>query len=162
TFYQQFTRALTAAAGAYAGAEAAAVSQLGRLLGLFGGPGIPSAENVALIIGGSGIPIPPPDFITNNFNLYIQPFFPNFTPQALFTPEGNYGLYTGVKSLTLDVSQAQGVQILNAAIMDQLKAGNDVVVKGESQSSTISSMVMPLLAAEGVPSTAHLSFVLTG
>jgi len=162
TFHQQFMGALTAAACAYAGAEAAGVSQLGPLLGLFGGPGIPSAANVALIMGGSGIPIPPPDFITNNFNLYIQPFFANFTPQALFTPEGNYGLYTGVKSLTLDVSQAQGVQILDSAILQQLAAGNDVVVKGESQSSTISSMVMPLLAAQGVPSTAHLSFVLTG
>ncbi|MGB9226916.1 PE-PPE domain-containing protein, partial [Mycobacterium sp.] len=112
-------------------------------------------------MGGSGEPIPTPDFIANNFNLYIQPFFQNFTPQALFTPEGNYGLYTGVKSLTLDMSQAQGVQILDATILQQVGLGNTLVVKGESQSSTISSMVMPLLAAQGVPTNA-VSFVLTG
>jgi hypothetical protein len=154
-FHQQFMQALRAGAGLYAGVEAATA-------GLLAGPGVPgAAANVALIIGGSGIPIPPPDFITNNFNLYVQPFFQNFVPQALFTPEGNYGLYTGVKSLTLDVSQAQGVQILDAAILQQIASGNTVVVKGESQSSTISSMVMPLLAAQGVPSSA-VSFVLTG
>ncbi len=120
-----------------------------------------AAANVALIMGGSGEPIPTPDFIANNFNLYIQPFFQNFTPQPLFTPEGNYGLYTGVKSLTLDMSQAQGVQILDATILQQIASGNTLVVKGESQSSTISSMVMPLLAAQGVPTNA-VSFVLTG
>ncbi|MGO9508533.1 MAG: PE-PPE domain-containing protein [Mycobacterium sp.] len=161
---------MTASAGAYAGAEAANVPLLGRLLaafnaatgGMFGGSGVPgAAANVALIMGGSGEPIPTPDFITNNFNLYIQPFFQNFTPQALFTPEGNYGLYTGVKSLTLDMSQAQGVQILDATILQQVGLGNTLVVKGESQSSTISSMVMPLLAAQGVPTNA-VSFVLTG
>ena len=164
-FHQQFTRMLTASAGAYAAAEAASTSRLGLLLGAisvpFAGPGANSAANVALIMGGSGEPIPTPDFIANNFNLYINPFFQSFTPQALFTPEGNYGLYTGVKSLTLDMSQAQGVQILDSTILQQIASGNILVVKGESQSSTISSMVMPLLAAQGVPSTA-VSFVLTG
>jgi len=170
-FHQQFMQALTAAAGTYARVEAASASRLGQLLaainagtganGLLAGPGATSAANVALIMGGSGEPIPTPDFIEANFNLYIAPFFQNFTPQALFTPEGNYGLYTGVKSLTLDVSEAQGVQILDSAIMQQIASGNVVVVKGESQSSTISSMVMPLLAAQHVPTTA-VSFVLTG
>jgi PE-PPE domain/PE family len=170
-YHQQFMHALTAGAGVYAGAEAANASHLGQLLatisagtganGLLAGPGATSAENVALIMGGSGEPIPTPDFIATNFNLFIKPFFQNFTPQALFTPEGNYALYTGVKSLTLDMSEAQGVQILDSAVTQQIAAGNVVVVKGESQSSTISSMVMPLLAAQGVPDT-KVSFVLTG
>ncbi len=167
-FHKQFTQTLTAAADAFAGAEAAGASRLGQLLtavdaatGLLAGGGATSAANVALIMGGSGEPIPTPDFIAKNFALYIEPFFQNFTPQALFTPEGNYGLYTGVKSLTLDVSEAQGVQILDSAILQQISAGNTVVVKGESQSSTISSMVMPLLAAQHVPTSA-VSFVLTG
>ena len=169
--HQQFMQALTAGARVYAGAEAANASHLGQLLatisagtganGLLAGPGATSAENVALIMGGSGEPIPTPDFIATNFNLFIKPFFQNFTPQALFTPEGNYGLYTGVKSLTLDMSEAQGVQILDSAVTQQIAAGNVVVVKGESQSSTISSMVMPLLAAQHVP-TSDVSFVLTG
>jgi hypothetical protein len=157
-FHQQFMQALTAGAGAYAGAEAANASHLGQLLA---GPRATSAEGVALILGGSGEPIPSPEFVTTNFNLFVKPLYPNFTPQALFTPEGNYGLYTGVKSLTLDASEAQGVTILDNAITQQIAAGNVVVVKGESQSSTIASMVMPLLKAQGVP-TSDVSFVLTG
>ena len=170
-FHQQFIQALTTGAGAYAGVEAASASRLGQpratinaatgANGLLAGPGATSAENVALIIGGSGEPIPTPDFIATNFNLFIKPFFQNFTPQALFTPEGNYGLYTGVKSLTLDMSEAQGVQILDSTITQQIAAGNVLVIKGESQSPTISSMVMPLLAAQHVP-TSDVSFVLTG
>jgi hypothetical protein len=173
-FHQQFMQTLTAGAGVYAGVEAANASHLQQLRAalsagtganrLLAGPGATSAANVALIMGGSGEPIPDADFIETNFNLFVKPLFPNLpnlTPQALFTPEGNYGLYTGVKSLTLDMSQAQGVQILDSAITQQIAAGNVVVVKGESQSSTISSMVMPLLAAQGVP-TSDVSFVLTG
>ena len=66
-FHQQFTQALTAGAGAYADAEAASASHLGQLLaaigagtgvnGLLARPGATSAENVALIMGGSGEPI---------------------------------------------------------------------------------------------------------
>src|SRR5271163_3792937 len=59
------------------------------------------------------------------------------------------------------MSQAQGVQILDQTIMQNVAAGNVLVIKGESQSSTISSMVMPLLAAQNVPTSA-VSFVLTG
>jgi hypothetical protein len=170
-FHERFVQALTAGAGVYAGAEAANASHLGQLVAmanagaganaLLAGPSVNTASGVALIIGGSGEPIPSPDFVETNFNLFVKPLFPNFTPQALFTPEGNYALYTGVKSLTLDASEAQGVQILDNAIMQQIAAGNLVVVKGESQSSTISSMVMPLLAGQHVPSS-DVSFVLTG
>ena len=170
-FHQQFIQALTASAGAYAGVEAATASHLEQLLGvinaatgangLLAGPGATSAANVALILGGSGEPIPYPDFVATNFNLFIKPFFQGYTPQGLFTPEGNYGLYTGVKSLTLDMSEAQGVTILDNAILQQIGAGNVVVVKGESQSSTIAGMVMPLLAAQHVPAS-DVSFVLTG
>jgi hypothetical protein len=168
-FHDQFVQALTAGAGVYSDLEAANASHLGQLLAatnaganrLLAGPAATTAEGVALIIGGSGEPIPTPDFVTINFNLFVKPLFPNFTPQALFTPEGNYALYTGVKSLTLDASEAQGVTILDNAINQQIAAGNLVVVKGESQSSTISSMVMPLLASQHVPSS-DVSFVLTG
>lgn len=153
-FHRQFLQALTAGAGAYVGAEAANASPLAA---------VNPAPGVALIMGGSGEPIPSQNFITTNFNLFIKPLFPNVTPQALFTPEGNYGLYTGVRSLTLNASTAQGVTILDHAILQQLQANPSqlVVVKGESQSSTISSVVMPLLASQGVPSH-DVSFVLTG
>jgi len=154
-FHAEFLRALSGSSGAYTGSEA------GNVANLLSQPPINPTTGVALIIGGSGEPIPTMDFVTTNFNLFVKPQFPNVTPQALFTPEGNYALYTGVKSLTLDGSEAQGVQILNTAIQQQIAAGNFVVVKGESQSSTISSMVMPLLAAEHIPSS-DVSFVLTG
>jgi hypothetical protein len=114
-FHEQFVQTLTAGARAYAGAEVANASRLGQLLaatnagtnGALVAPSvIDTAEGVALIIGGSGEPIPSSDFVETNFNLFVKPLFPNVTPQALFTPEGNYGLYTGVKSLTLDVSES--------------------------------------------------------
>jgi len=157
-FHQQFVQALTAGAGSYAGAEAVNASTVATTLATAN-----PTTGIALIMGGSGEPIPSQSFLTANFNLFIKPLFPNVTPQALFTPEGNYGLYTGVKSLPLNTSELQGVSILNSAILQQfhLNPNDLIVVKGESQSSTISSMVMPLLASEHIPSSA-VSFVLTG
>jgi PE-PPE domain len=63
--------------------------------------------------------------------------------------------------LTLDESEAQGVTILNNTVTAQVAAGNDLVIKGASQSATISGMTMPALAAEHIPSS-DVSFVLTG
>ncbi|HEX7322535.1 MAG TPA: PE-PPE domain-containing protein, partial [Mycobacterium sp.] len=118
-----------------------------------------NGENVAFIIGGSGDPIPDQNYVDTNNDLYVQPNFPGYDPQALFTPEGNYALYTGVKSLTLDNSEAQGVTILKDAIEKQVAAGNHVAVLGDSQSSTISSMTMSELAADHV-SNSDVGFVL--
>ncbi|RRR47164.1 PE-PPE domain-containing protein [Mycolicibacter terrae] len=118
-----------------------------------------SGENIAFVIGGSGDPIPSDQYVDTNNTLYVQPNFPGYIPQALFTPEGNYALYTGVKSLTLDQSEAQGVTILKDAIEKQIAAGNHVAVLGDSQSSTISSMVMSELAADRI-SKDDVGFVL--
>lgn len=127
-------------------------------------PGIASADGTALIMGGSGIPIPPPPYVEGAGALYIDPLHPGYTPQALFTPEGLYP-FVGVKSLPLDTSVAQGVTILNNAINGQIASGNDVAVFGYSQSSTISSLEMRNLAAlpaGQAPTADHLSFVLVG
>jgi hypothetical protein len=120
-----------------------------------------SGEGVAFIIGGSGDPIPDTDYVDTNDSLYIQPHFPGYDSEALFTPEGNYALYTGVKSLTLDESEAQGVTILKDAIEKQVGQDNSVAVFGDSQSSTISSMTMTELADDHVPNS-DVGFVLTG
>lgn len=160
TFQAEFTRMLNVSATAFSGAEAAGASSLAHAFGAVPTAVAGSAANIALIMGGSGEPIPTAQFIEANMQRFISQFFPGFNPQALFTPEGNYGLYTGVKSLTLDVSEAQGVQILDKTIL-QLYPGNNLVIKGESQSSTISSMVMPLLASQHVPND-NIHFVLTG
>lgn len=118
-----------------------------------------SGENIAFIVGGSGDPIPGSDYVDTNNELYIQPLFPGYDPQALYTPEGNYALYTGVKSLTLDESEAQGATIMKNAIEQQVAAGNHVAILGDSQSSTISSMVMSELAADNI-SKDDVAFVL--
>src|SRR5262249_20632520 len=49
---------------------------------------------------------------------------------------------TGTKSMTLDASVTEGVQILDATIKQQIAAGNSVLVQGYSQSSILASLEM--------------------
>ena len=104
------------------------------------------ADDTAYVIGGSGEPIPDQTFVDTVEKLFLAPNgYANYAPQALATPEGNSPLYTPVQSLELDTSEAQGVTILNNAILSQTLNGNSVVVYGDSQSSTTSSMEMAAL-----------------
>lgn len=127
------------------------------------------AGETALVMGGTGIqvPNPSPEYVTDITTKYISPKFPDFTAeqaQALFTPENLYPL-TGTKSLPLDQSLAQGVQILHDAILQQVGNGNSVAVLGYSQSAVIASLEMAKLAAlpaEERPNPADLHFVLIG
>jgi hypothetical protein len=119
-------------------------------------PDSPLGDGTALVMGGSTIPIPPSGYLNAVDDLYLQPRDFTGTVQGLDTPEGLYPL-TGVHSLTLDTSVAQGDQILDSAIQGQIAAGgvdaaNPVVVFGWSQSATISSQVMTQLSDQGVPS----------
>jgi PE-PPE domain len=126
-------------------------------------------DDASEIMGGSGLPIPPPSYVESVNGLYIdptmpfpgQPVFPGFTPQALFTPEGLYPV-TGIQTLTADESISQGVTILNNTITPQIDAGNPSLVFGFSQSSAISSLEMEQLDPSGTPSDLPVSFVLTG
>jgi hypothetical protein len=124
------------------------------------------ADDTAYVIGGSGTPIPDQSFVDTVEQLFLAPNgYADYTPQALATPEGNSPLYTPVQSLTLDESEAQGVKILNSAILSQTENGNNVVVYGDSQSSTISSMEMAnllTLPESQQPGLDQLAFVLTG
>ena len=125
------------------------------------------------IMGGSGLPIPPQSYLDEVSKLYIdpsqpffegQPQFPVDSTNALFTPEGLYP-NSGVKSLELDTSLAQGVSILNSTVDSQTADGNSLVVLGYSQSSTISTMVMRdllTLPPADQPGADQLSFVLLG
>lgn len=125
------------------------------------------------IMGGSGIPIPPQSYLDGVSNLFIdptapwfdgQPVFPVDAMNGLFTPEGLYP-NSGVKSLELDTSLAQGVSILHQTIDKEIAAGNDLVVLGASQSATISTMVMRDLLAlppDQQPTADQLAFVLLG
>ena len=134
---------------------------------LTSGDGADSAlgDGTALVIGGSSIPIPPERYVDAATALYLRPRDFTGTPQALDTPEGFYPT-TGVNSLTADVSEAQGAQILDGAITGQIASGNvdaanPVVVFGYSQSSAMSTFTMGQLQDQGVPSD-DVHFVLVG
>jgi PE-PPE domain len=122
-------------------------------------------DGTAFVIGGSGLPTPPPSYVNAVDQLYLEPRGFTGTPQALDTPEGLYPV-TGVHSLPYDTSAAEGQQILDAAILNQIASGNvdaanPVVVFGLSQSSAIASTTMTELANQGVPSD-DVHFVLVG
>jgi hypothetical protein len=188
-FHEEFAAALAAAGNAYAQAEVANASAISGALGeltapvrwlLNGGPihaplgggGSPTptatlqGTTIGLIMGGSGEPIPPPSDVTAVLNYVNQNF--NVLPSnahALFTPEGLYPL-TGIKSLPLDTSLSQGLQILDSAIKQQLAANptGSVAVFGISQSADIASLELKNLAAmgAGAPTANQLGFTLVG
>lgn len=149
-FHAEFARALSAAGNAYLSAEATNAAA--------------AATDVTLVMGGSGNPIPPLSYVNAVVSKYITPHFPAFTvgnALGLFTPEAFYPL-TGIKDLVPNVSVSEGVQILDAAIKQQLTAGNSVAVLGFSQSSIISSLEMMALNPSGTPSPLDVVFTLLG
>jgi hypothetical protein len=130
-----------------------------------GGGAAPLGEGTAFVMGPSGFPVPVQRYVDAADTLYLQPNGFGGDAQGLFTPEGLYPV-TGVKSLPIDTSTAQGEQILYSTIMGQINGGDvdadhPVVVFGFSQSSNISSLVMSQLAEQGVP-TEDVRFVLVG
>ncbi|OBK46670.1 PE-PPE domain-containing protein [Mycobacterium sp. 1081908.1] len=116
----------------------------------------------ALIMGGTGLgPLPRPigvltaeQFITHTHPDYLAQFV--VTPSKLFP-------FTGLDSLTLDQSVAQGVQNLNTAIAAQQALGNHVIVFGGSQSAVVATVEMRYLQTLPIgvrPALDQLSFVL--
>jgi hypothetical protein len=125
----------------------------------------PLGDGTALVMGGSGIPIPPQGYVDAANALYLQPHGFTGTAQSLFTPEGFYPT-TGVKSLPAFTSEVQGAQILDDTIRGQIAGGqvdaaNPVVVFGYSQSSALSSLTMTQLADQDVPAD-DVHFMLVG
>ncbi len=166
-FHEEFAAALASAGNAYKAAEAANTSAIAATAPAVVQPTL-QGTTIGLIMGGSGLPIPPPSYVTATLNYVNQHF--NVLPAnalALFTPEGLYPL-TGVKSLPLNVSVSQGLQILDSAIKQQLAANptGSVAVLGYSQSAIISSLEMENLAnptLNPTPPTANqLGFTLLG
>ena len=137
----------------------------------FGGPpGDPYAcmeadvFGCSIVFGGSGIPIPHQDYIDAVNERFIQPLNPGFTPQALFTPEGLQP-FTGVKTLPLDVSMAQGLTILQQAVDKQFDLGHVVNLYGYSQSASIDTLLMRqylALPEDQRPGADQLSFTFLG
>ncbi|HET9875681.1 MAG TPA: PE-PPE domain-containing protein [Mycobacterium sp.] len=123
-------------------------------------------HSTALVMGPSGFPIPPERYAETMNELYLHAGSTQIVP----TPEGLYPV-TGVKSLMLDPSVAQGVQALDNTIQGKISdagADNPIVVSGFSQSSTVSSQAMQQLAslvnANGQPAVPSddVHFVLVG
>jgi hypothetical protein len=193
-FPEEFVQALAGAGRAYAAADAANAAAISGALGqltspirsLLGGSGVasPAITPMApappfspglqgtifgLFIGPSSVPVPPPSYVTATLP-YVHQGFPGLTTgnsQPLFTPEGLYPL-TGVKTLPLNTSVAEGVQILDSAIKNTLadNAGDSVAVLGYSQSAIISSIEMENLANHAMnpmpPGATQLGFTLLG
>ncbi len=161
TLHDEFVRSLSAAASAYVTAEAVNATLTHQALGA---ASTPAMNTVTLVMGPSGVPIPLASYLNSVNNLYIQLLHSGTVSQALAIPAEIYG-DTGIHNLTLDKSVSEGVTILDNAIKQQIVAGNNVVVFGYSQSSTVASMELGKLAAltAGLrPSTDQLSFVLVG
>ncbi|ORC00805.1 hypothetical protein B1T48_05145 [Mycobacterium persicum] len=192
TFLEEFVESLTAGARAYTCAEADIASSLQDLVSeanastqafghslVDGGSGVAAlggsaatsipkvaaalAQDIALIMGGSGTPVPGQSYLDSVYEAFIKPHTPGAVPQSLATPAALYP-YTGVMDLMFDTSVSRGVAILHQAITQQIGAGNHVTVFGYSQSATISSLEMRALAVLGpnAPTPDQLSFVLFG
>src|SRR6185295_19619091 len=101
-------------------------------------PAVAFGADTALILGGTGLPVPPQSYVDAVEQLYPVPNgYGAYTPQALLiTPEQAYPI-TGVNSPSVDTSVAQGVTILDNAINQQIAAGNRVVVFGYSQGAGV-------------------------
>lgn len=119
-----------------------------------------SATTTALVMGPSGVPDPSSTYVTNVNDLYIQPNSPGAVTQVVFTPEGLYPI-TGVKSLPLNTSVDQGLEMLGQTAGPLFTAGDPVTIFGYSQSAIISSLYMKQLLELPVPPD-NLNFVLVG
>jgi PE-PPE domain len=131
------------------------------------------ADDIGLVLGGSGVPIPGSDYVESAALHYLFPAYGNgidfyqSTPsnpfgEGLFTPEGLYPL-TGVHTLPFNypsgadgfpsdsTSVGQGDTILANTIESDIANGNTATVFGYSQSSVISGLVMQQLTDAGIP-----------
>jgi hypothetical protein len=125
----------------------------------------PLGDGIAFILGGSGLATPGQTYANVIDAEYLAPRDFTGTTQVLTTPEALYP-FLGPFTEVFDKSEAQGQQILDAAILSQIATGdvnaaNPVVVSGWSQSAVISSLLMPQLASQGVPND-DVHFVLVG
>jgi hypothetical protein len=125
-------------------------------------PAVAPADDTALIMGYAGTSDPDQSYVNEVMSLFVdpgtqlfpgQPTYPGYEPLVLSTPEGaDYGTVL-----------TQGTADLDQGIMQQLADGNNVVVYGYSESTSIATQEMINLAslpADQQPSPADLSFVL--
>jgi hypothetical protein len=146
-------------------------------------PAAARADDIGLVIGGSELPIPGPQYVQAADGLYLDNPFTHLYPDltfyqatsanhfgnGLFTPEGLYPLFSGgVHQLylnypldasglpSLTTSVGQGASIVESTVLGDQAAGDASTVFGYSQSSTVASIAMELLDPSGTPHTGAL------
>lgn len=121
-------------------------------------PSAPPGQTVVLELGGTNYPV-----LGGYYPSLIQQlFFPSKLTGSIYTPEQFWPLTPNLGSMSLDQSIAYGVPLLNTAIFTEINHGNPVIVWTTSQSSTVATVEIRNLMANGSPDTNMLSFVLTG
>lgn len=152
-FHLQFVQGMNAATGSYLAADALNASAL------HSAPN--PAAYAALIMGGTGDPLPNSTYLDAVYDAYIAPLFGAGTATGLTTPEQGWPL-TGLNSLTFDTSVARGVAALEQAITAQ--SGTSTVVFGFSQSATIVTDYLQGIANGSIPGPPlkDVNFVLAG
>ncbi|MBW0019585.1 MAG: PE-PPE domain-containing protein [Mycobacterium sp.] len=171
-FHTEFTQALAGAGNVYAEAESANAALTSATSNAVNGPiqalvgATPAqtpapAQQIALIMGGTGNPLPDLDYVIAIDKSYIQQLFPGANSQGLFTPEQFWPVTPALGNLTFDQSVGQGVTLLDAAIKSHI-VGNNVNVFGYSQSATVATHEIQALMAAGSPYSNSLSFTLVG
>ncbi|CAM4260157.1 putative PPE family protein PPE42 [Mycobacterium basiliense] len=170
TLHSEFTQRLAAAANYFIAAEDINTATLAQVAtaGLYAPstpPGLPAVFNeyTAIVMGGTGMPIPSASYLAAIDTLFVQHIQPGAIASALFTPEELYPI-TGVKSLPFQTSVQEGLQILDTAIWQQINAGNHVTVFGYSQSAVMASLEMQHFISLGpnAPHPDQINFILTG
>src|ERR1700731_2134435 len=124
------------------------------------------ANDIALIMGGTGVPTPDTEYINDVESLYLTPQFSTYTPEPVTPPEQFCPIVCNPAEpyLTFGQSVDQGVVDLNNAIDAAFQQGaNNVAVLGYSQSATVATVEMNNLLAGAPPGElSHLNFVLLG
>ena len=124
----------------------------------------PLGDGTALVFGGTLLPTPPSQYVDAADTLYLQQLGFTGTGQSSYTPEGSSALDPNTIGYGTSLGQDQSIMVSD--IESQIAGGgvspeNPVVVFGYSQSSEASSLLMPQLQADGVPSD-DVHFVLVG
>lgn len=104
-------------------------------------------SNDGWIMGGTGNPVPDPDYLSSVKSLYLGQYLtPNngYGYSGLETPEQFCPIICNASQSDLNFGDSlnQGVNDLNNVIVPDLQGGNDVSVLGYSQSATVASIEM--------------------
>jgi hypothetical protein len=146
-------------------------------------PALAYADDIGLVLGGSGTPIPGAEYVETANNLYLEQVYgdgityyqataDNPYGDGLYTPEGFYP-GTGIHTLpivypvdangmpTESTSVGQGINIVVNTIESDIANGDTDTMFGYSQSSVIAGYVMQELQADGVAQN-DVNFLLVG